>query len=55
MDSGKWIKIAGIGLSVVGAIVGVASNFIDDKKLDIKVADAVAEALSKAVDETVES
>lgn len=51
---GKWIKIAGIGLSVVGAIVGIASNFVDDKKLDIKVADAVAEAL-KAVDETVES
>ena len=51
---GKWIKIAGIGLSIVGAAVSIASSFIDDKKLDIKVADAVAEALSK-VDETVES
>lgn len=41
------MKIAGIALSVVGAGVSLAMNVLDDKKLDAKVAEKVAEALAK--------
>ena len=43
----KVMKIAGIALSVVGAGVSLAMNVLDDKKLDAKVAEKVAEALAK--------
>lgn len=43
----KVMKIAGIALSVVGAGVSLAMNALDDKKLDAKVAEKVAEALAK--------
>lgn len=42
-----WTKIAGIGLTVLGAIVSVASGVLEDKKMDDKVAEKVAEALTK--------
>jgi hypothetical protein len=40
------IKIASIGLSLIGAAVSVAAGFVEDKKLDAKVAEKVAEALN---------
>ena len=41
----KVIKIISIGLSVVGAVVSVAADFVGKKELDEKVAKAVAKAL----------
>ena len=41
----KALKIAGIGLTLAGAAVSAASSFVEDKKLDAKVAEKVAEAL----------
>lgn len=40
-------KIAGIVIPIVGAAVSLASNWLDDKKLDEKVAEEVAKALAK--------
>jgi hypothetical protein len=39
------LKIASIALSIGGAVIAVATNIIDDKKLDDKVAEKVAKAL----------
>ena len=39
------IKIVSIGLSVVGAAVSIAADFVGKKELDAKVAKAVAKAL----------
>lgn len=39
------IKAISIGLSLVGAAVSVAADFVGKKELDVKVADAVAKAL----------
>lgn len=41
------MKIAGIALSVAGAGISLAMSALDDKKLDAKVAEKVAEALAK--------
>ena len=43
----KFIKIASITLSIVGALLGLAENYIDDKKLDSKIAEQVAKALAE--------
>lgn len=43
----KVLKIAGLGLTLAGAAVSAASNFVDDKKLDIKVAEQVKKALEQ--------
>lgn len=39
------IKIAGIVLPIIGAGLSLATNWFEDKKLDDKVAEKVAEAL----------
>lgn len=39
------IKIAGIVLPIIGAALSLATNWFEDKKLDDKVAEKVAEAL----------
>lgn len=39
------IKIAGIVLPLVGAGLSLATGWLEDKKLDDKVAEKVAEAL----------
>lgn len=43
----KVIKIASMTLSVVSAGVSLAMSVLDEKKLDAKVAEKVAEALAK--------
>ena len=43
----KVMKIAGIALTIVGAGVSLATNVLEEKKLDAKVAEKVAEALAK--------
>ena len=40
------IKAISIGLSIVGAVVSVAADFVGKKELDAKVAEKVAEALA---------
>jgi len=50
MNNEKILKIVGVAVTVAGAALSVASSFIDDKKLDGKVADKVAEALAKTSD-----
>ena len=46
------MKIAGIVLPIVGAGVSLATNWLDDKKLDEKVAEKVTKALSEATKES---
>lgn len=43
----KLIKVAGIVLPIIGAGLSLATNWFEDKKLDDKVANKVAEALKK--------
>ena len=40
----KWI---GVGLSVAGAIVSLASGLVSEKQLDIKIAKEVAKQIEK--------
>lgn len=42
-----WLKVAGIGGSVLGIAATIISEYASDKKLDNKVAEKVAEALSE--------
>lgn len=48
----NWTKVAGVALTLVGAGVSVASGLLEDKKLDNKVAEKVAEALTKTEKES---
>lgn len=41
----KVLKIGGLVMSGIGAVITIASGIIEDKKLDFKVDKAVAEAL----------
>ncbi len=43
----NWLKIASFALTLAGGALGLASNYVGDKLLDIKVAEEVAKALSK--------
>ena len=47
MQKDKLIKIGGIVLALAGAGISLATSKLEDKKLDAKVAEKVAEALSK--------
>ena len=47
MQKDKLIKIGGIVLTLAGAGISVATSELEDKKLDAKVAEKVAEALTK--------
>lgn len=44
------MKVAGVVLPILGAGVSLASNWFDGKQLDNKIAEKVAEALTKATD-----
>ena len=46
--NGKAIKIIGIAASVVGAVATLAGNWAGEKQQDAKIAEKVAEALSKS-------
>lgn len=43
----NWLKIASTVLTVGGALISVASAFVDGKLLDSKIAEKVAEASTK--------
>lgn len=45
--NGKAIKIIGIAASVVGAVATLAGNWAGEKQQDAKIAEKVAEAVSK--------
>lgn len=47
MQKDKLIKIGGVILTLAGAGISLATNMLEDKKLDAKVTEKVAEALSK--------
>ena len=47
MEQQKNIKIAGMALTLLGAGITLITNELDDRKLDLKVAEKVAEALAK--------
>lgn len=48
----NWVKIGGIALSIAGAGISLLTNIVDDKKLDEKVANTVADALKKQAEES---
>lgn len=48
----NWMKIAGVVLPIVGAGVSLLTSALDDKKLDEKVANSVAEALKNQAKES---
>ncbi len=47
MQKDKLIKIGGVILTIAGAGISLATSMLEDKKLDAKVTEKVAEALSK--------
>ena len=47
MNNEDLLKYVGVGLSVVGAIVSLASGLVSDKQLDIKIAKEVAKQIKK--------
>ena len=47
MQKDKLIKLGGVILTIAGAGISLATSMLEDKKLDAKVTEKVAEALSK--------
>ena len=47
MGTEKIVKVAGIALSVIGLGINLATGMLDDKKLDIKIAEQVSKHLNK--------
>ena len=47
MDNEEILKWVGVGLSVAGAIVSLASGLVSDKQLNIKIAKEVAKQIKK--------
>ena len=47
MGTEKMVKIAGIALSVIGLGINLATGFLDEKKLDIKIAKEVSKHINK--------
>ena len=47
MNNEDVIKWVGVGLSVAGALVSLASGLVSDKQLDIKIAKEVAKQIKK--------
>jgi len=47
MDKEKIIKIAGMGLSVIGMGLQIATGMLEDRKLDIKIAKEISKQLKK--------
>ena len=45
MNNEDLLKYVGVGLSVVGAIVSLASGLVSDKQLDIKIAKEVSKQI----------
>ena len=47
MNNEDVIKWVGVGLSIAGALVSLASGLVSDKQLDIKIAKEVAKQIEK--------
>lgn len=45
--TGISLKIMSVGLTVVGAILTLATNWVEDKKMDEKIEEKVNEALTR--------
>ena len=45
MNNEDVLKWVGVGLSVAGALVSLASGLVSDKQLDIKIAKEVAKQI----------
>ena len=45
MNNEDVLKWVGVGLSVAGAIISLASGLVSDKQLDIKIAKEVAKQI----------
>ena len=45
MNNEDVLKYVGVGLSIVGAMVSLASGLVSDKQLDIKIAKEVAKQI----------
>lgn len=45
MNNEDVLKYVGVGLSVVGAMVSLASSLVSEKQLDIKIAKEVAKQI----------
>lgn len=45
--AGIPLKIMSIGLTVIGAIMTLATNWVEDKKMDEKIEEKVNEALAE--------
>ena len=47
MNTEDVLKWVGVGLSVAGALLSLASGLVSDKQLDIKIAKEVAKQIEK--------
>ena len=47
MGTEKVIKFAGIAISIIGIGLQIASGKLDDKKLDMKIAEQVSKHLKR--------
>ena len=47
MNNEDVLKYVGVGLSIVGAMVSLASSLVSEKQLDIKIAKEVAKQIKK--------
>lgn len=47
MDMEKIVKVGGLVTTVLGAGLTLASSFLDDKKMDLKIAKEVSKHLGK--------
>ena len=47
MNNEDVLKWVGVGLSVAGALLSLASGLVSDKQLDIKIAIEVAKQIEK--------
>ena len=45
MNNEDVLKYVGVGLSIVGAMVSLASSLVSEKQLDIKIAKEVAKQI----------
>lgn len=48
----NWMKVAGVALPILGAGLSLVTNIVDDKKLDDKVTNKIAEALQNKAEES---
>lgn len=47
MGTEKIVKVAGFALTIAGVGISIATSILDDKKLDMKIAQKINEILKK--------